>query len=297
MTSKLSQVVATARPNFMVLSPLCVLLGIAVAVHQTGSIDPTLTVLVLLGGILAHAAVNLLNEYEDFRSGLDSITLRTPFSGGSGTLPAHPDAASATLLAGVACLAATAAIGLYVSWVRGPGILPLGVMGLVIVVAYTRWITRSPLLCLLAPGVGFGPLMVIGTVYVLTGRYDPIAMVASLVPFFLVSDLLLINQFPDVEADRQIGRRHLPIVAGRAVSARIYAAFILAPFAVVLAAWASGAFPVTAGLAVLGLPPAAYLAVQVTRRAQDDQGLMPLLGINVAVVLGTILLLAIGLML
>jgi 1,4-dihydroxy-2-naphthoate octaprenyltransferase len=297
MTSRLVQVVATARPNFMVLSPLCVLLGIAVAVHQTGAIDPTLTVLVLLGGLLAHAAVNLLNEYEDFRSGLDALTLRTPFSGGSGTLPAHPDAATATLFAGIVCLTATAAIGLYVSWVRGAGIVPLGLLGLIIVVAYTRWITRSPLLCLLAPGVGFGPLMVVGTAYVLTGRYDPVAVVASLVPFFLVSDLLLINQFPDVEADRQIGRRHLPIVIGRSASARIYAAFILAPYAVIIAAWMAGAFPATTALALLGLPAATYLAVQVMRRAQDDRRLMPLLGLNVAVVLGGILLLAVGLML
>ncbi len=281
----------------MVLSPLCVLLGIAAAIHQTGSIDPGLTVLVLLGGTLAHAAVNLLNEYEDFRSGLDAITLRTPFSGGSGTLPAHPDAASATLLAGMACLVATAGIGLYVAWVRGPGIVPLGMLGLVIVVAYTRWITRSPLLCLLAPGVGFGPLMVIGTAYVLTGRYDPIAVIASLVPFFLVSDLLLINQFPDVEADRQIGRRHLPIVIGRVASARIYAAFVLAPYAVIGAACAAGVFPLTAAVALLALPAAVILATQVTRRAQDDQALMPMLGLNVAVVLGTILLLALGLML
>ena len=46
-------------------------------------------ILALAGGLLAHISVNALNEYLDFTSGLDLTTLRTPFSGGSGTLPAN----------------------------------------------------------------------------------------------------------------------------------------------------------------------------------------------------------------
>lgn len=294
--STLAPVVGAIRPNFMVLTPLCVLLGVAAAVVDGGAVDVGLALLALLGALLAHAAVNLLNEYDDFRSGLDSITVRTPFSGGSGALPAHPEAAPAALAAGIAALIGTALIGLYFIYLRGWAIAPLGILGLAIVVAYTPWVTRQPLLCLLAPGLGFGPLMVMGTAFVLTGAYTATAAWASLAPLFLVSELLLVNQFPDVDADRQVARRHLPITLGRKACAKIYAVMLLAAYASVAAAILLGGLPVTAALALLPLPVAADLARKVVAHADDLQGLMPLLGRNVALILGTILLYAVGLL-
>lgn len=295
--STLAHVAGAARPNFMVLAPLCVLLGVAVAVLDAGRVDVADALLALLGGVLAHAAVNLLNEYDDFRSGLDAITVRTPFSGGSGTLPAHPEAAPAALAAGVACLAGTFLVGVYFAWTRGAAIVPLGLLGLAIVVAYTPWLTRRPLLCLLAPGLGFGPLMVMGTAFVLTGQYTATAAWASLAPLFLVSELLLINQFPDVEADRRVGRHHLPISIGRVRSSWIYAAFLFGAFASIgLGAWL-GPLPAWSLLGLLPLPAALFLARGVLRHAGDDRALVPYLGLNVAVILGTIALYAAGIFL
>lgn len=294
--SALRPVIGAVRPNFMVLTPLCVLLGVAVAITDAGAVDPGLALLALLGGLFAHAAVNLLNEYDDFRSGLDSITVRTPFSGGSGALPAHPEAAPVALAAGLATLAGTALVGLYFVYVRGWAIAPLGLLGLVIVVAYTPWVTRQPLLCLLAPGLGFGPLMVMGTAFVLTGRYSSTAAWASLAPLCLVSELLLINQFPDVEADRQVGRRHLPITLGRRACAKIYAALLLGAYVAIGASIVIGGLPATAALGLLPLPAALYLARGALQHAEDLPRLLPLLGLNVAVILGTILLYAVGLL-
>ena len=292
----LVHVAGAVRPNFMVLTPICVLLGVAVAIHDAGSIDVTDALLALLGAALAHAAVNLLNEYDDFRSGLDAITVRTPFSGGSGTLPAHPEAAPATLVAGVLSIAGTVLVGIYFAWERGIAIVPLGLLGLAIVVSYTPWITRQPLICLLAPGLGFGPLMVMGTAFVLTGHYTASAAWASLVPLFLVSELLLVNQFPDVEADRQVGRHHLPISIGRARSARIYAGFLLAAFASVALGAVAGLLPAWSLLGLGALPVALFLARGVVQNAENQPKLIPLLGINVGVILGTIALYAVGIL-
>jgi 1,4-dihydroxy-2-naphthoate octaprenyltransferase len=69
--------------------------------------------------------------------------------------------------------------------------------------------------CWLAPGLGFGPLMVMGTEVALAGQYTLEGFVASLVPFFLVNNLLLLNQYPDIEADKAVGRRHFLVVYGR----------------------------------------------------------------------------------
>ena len=292
--SALAHVAGAARPNFMVLTPICVLLGVAVAILDAGRVDIADALVALLGGVLAHAAVNLLNEYDDFKSGLDAITVRTPFSGGSGTLPAHPEAASAALVAGVLSVAGTFAVGVYFAWTRGAAIIPLGLLGLAIIVAYTPWITRHPLVCLLAPGLGFGPLMVMGTAFVLTGHYTATAAWASLAPLFLVSELLLINQFPDIDADRTVGRHHLPISIGRVRSSWIYVAFLLAAFAVIAAGPLLGLLPAWSLLGLLPLPAALFLARGVLRHAGDDRALVPYLGLNVAVILGTTALYAAG---
>jgi 1,4-dihydroxy-2-naphthoate octaprenyltransferase len=295
--STLAHVAGAARPNFMVLTPICVLLGVAVAALDAGRIDAGDALIALLGAALAHAAVNLLNEYEDFKSGLDAMTVRTPFSGGSGTLPAHPHAAPATLAAGVLSLAGTVLIGSYFAWTRGAAIVPLGLLGLFIIVAYTPWITRRPLVCLLAPGLGFGPLMVLGTAFVLTGQYSAPAAWASLVPLFLVSELLLINQFPDIDADRKVGRHHLPIMIGRVRSSWIYVGFLLAAFASIAAGPLLGLLPAWSWLGLAPLPAALYLARGVLRHAGDDRALVPYLGINVAVILSTVALFATGILL
>ena len=196
------------RVPFLVLAPVCVFLGIGTAVWTGDDLNALYVILSLVGAIMAHISVNALNEYFDFRSLLDTKTKRTPFSGGSGTLPAKPEIAPYALWIGVVSLIITILIGVYFLSVYGLGLLPLGTLGVVLIVLYTVWITRLPLLCLFAPGLGFGPVMVVGTHYVLTGAYALEAWISSLVPFFLVSNLLLLNQFPDIEADQEVGRRH-----------------------------------------------------------------------------------------
>lgn len=290
----LQRVIGTARPKFLLLALSCVGLGAATAVHLQGAIEVARLALVLAGALLAHASVNLLNEYEDFRSGLDLRTARTPFSGGSGILPAHPGVAALTLVAGVLTLAATAVIGLYFVSVHGAGLLPLGITGLALIAGYTRWVTRYPFLCLLAPGIGFGPLMVVGTAFVLTGHYSGTAWAASLVPLFLVSGLLLLNQFPDVEADREAGRRHLPILWGRRRSGWLFAGLQAGTCLSIVAGIAVGIFPVgvAAGLATAGI--GLVISPGVLRHADDIDRLRPYMAWNLAATLTTPLLVACG---
>jgi 1,4-dihydroxy-2-naphthoate octaprenyltransferase len=292
-----ASVFRAARPNFLTLTPLSVLIGIGAALHSGAHVAVSDCVLVLCGALLAHLSVNLLNEYEDFRSGLDLTTARTPFSGGSGSLPAHPQAAAATRAAGFFCLFLSAVIGVYFVAEKGLALLPLGLLGVLLVLAYTPRVTRWPLPCLLAPGLGFGPFMVMGTAFVLTGRYSLPALVASLPPLFLASELLLVNQFPDVDPDRRVGRRHLPIVLGRRRSALVFAALIVCTFAVPPAGVAAGVLPPLTLLCLLAAPAGALVARGVFVHADDVPRLTRWLGINVAMIHATLLLFALGLLL
>lgn len=288
-------VVRAARPNFLLLAPLCVGLGLAVAWRQGQPPALIDTLLVFVGAVLAHAAVNLLNEYEDFRSGLDLITRRTPFSGGSGALPEVPSAARRVLWAGLGTLGLVVAIGVYFLWLRGLPMFVLGAGGVVLVLTYTRWITRSPLLCLLAPGIGFGPVMVLGTLVALGARLDAAALICAAVALLLVSELLLINQIPDADADRQVGRRHLVITLGPETASRIVAGLLAGSYLLIGAGILTGILPVAALIALLPLPLALWISVRLPHVLNKAGELNRLLGANVVTLLSTLALLMAGL--
>ncbi len=278
-------VVQSMRPPFLLLTPVCILLGVGSAMYAGYSIDMVLFMLILSGALAAHISVNTMNEYMDFRSGLDLQTQKTPFSGGSGALPRQPQAAKAILMMAIISLAVTVLIGLYFISLRGFSILPLGLLGISIIVFYTGEINRHPFLCLLAPGIGFGPLMVVGTYFVLTGEYSWQVAIVSLIPLFLVSNLLLLNQYPDIEADKRVGRNHFPIAYGIEKSNRVYAVFLLLAFMTLLFAVSKAYLPLsslislllflTAGLALKG-------AMEYSGKIAEFQ---PYMGLNVATAL------------
>jgi 1,4-dihydroxy-2-naphthoate octaprenyltransferase len=284
------------RLPFVILTPACVLVGLGTAVWTSEGVSALHFLLALLGAVLAHISVNAFNEYFDFRSGLDCRTVRTPFSGGSGTLPEKPHLARQALGTASATFALTFLIGLYFVHVRGPAILPLGLLGLAVVFAYTPWLAHNTVLCLLAPGLGFGPLMVMGTDFVLTGEYSRTALIASLVPFFLVNDLLLLNQFPDREADQSIGRKNLPIVIGRRASSLVYVAFMALAFFTIGIGVSLDSLPRGALLGLLTLPLAVPTCIGAYRHADNLEKLTPFLGLNVVINIATMLLVAIGLL-
>ncbi len=275
---------------------MCILVGIGTAVWSGAKPDVLSIVLIVIGAVSAHISANALNEYCDFKSGLDFRTQKTPFSGGSGTLPSNPEKANVALITGLVSLGLTFFLGLYLVYLSGIGLLPLGLFGLILIVSYTKWITKRPILCLIAPGLGFGPLMVMGTHFVLTGRYSWTAFIASLVPGFLVSDLLLLNQFPDVEADMTVGRKHLPIVLGRKSVAKIYTLLLAASYAPLFLGYLVGKFPAHIFIALITTVIAIHTARGVLRHAEEIQGLTPYLGKNVIINLATPALFAIGLL-
>lgn len=293
----LNDILGPMRPPFLLLPPVCVALGAGVAYWRTGQIHWGYFLLALLGVLTAHISVNAFNEYYDFKSGLDAATQKTPFSGGSGTLPARPYAARSALVTAIVTLVITVLVGLFFWRVSGWQIVPLGIAGLLLVYTYTNWITRNWLLCLIAPGLGFGTLTVIGVDFVLAGSYSWQAALASLIPFFLVSNLLLLNQFPDVEADRRIGRRHLPILVGRRASSLVYIAFLALAYLSLVASVGLGYLPAWSLLGLLTVIFAVPAGKGARQYADDIGRLLPHMGQNVMLNLLTPLLSAIGLFL
>ena len=224
----------TIRPSFLVLTPICVFLSLSISIASQSPINYLLFCLAVIAATSAHISVNTLNEYSDFKSGLDLQTQKTAFSGGSGALPEQPEMANVILIIGLVTLSVTIAIGIYLIMESGIQLLPLGIVGVVLITTYTQWLNRSPFLCLIAPGLGFGVLMIVGTHIVLTGEHTKLVWLVSLVPFFLINNLLLLNQYPDIKADASVGRSTFPIAFGLQMSNIVYAIFSVSAYSLIL---------------------------------------------------------------
>jgi 1,4-dihydroxy-2-naphthoate octaprenyltransferase len=285
----------TARPAFLLLTPCCLSVAVAFAIYESIEIDPVNLALIFLGALAAHISVNMLNEYYDYKIGLDLQTQRTAFSGGSGTLPTSPELAESVFFCGLLCLVFTALIGLYFLLAIGWGLLPVGLSGMLLVYFYSSQITRRPLLCLLAPGLGFGPFMILGAYYILNGHYSFAVLMTSFIMLFVASNLLLLNQFPDLEPDRAAGRLHLPILVGRKNAALIYVLFLVMAYVLLLLSVYLKLLPIYSLLGMftlfLGIPAAIF----VLRFYDNMARLMPALALNVALTLSLPVLISIGL--
>jgi 1,4-dihydroxy-2-naphthoate octaprenyltransferase len=269
-----------------------VLLGISTSLPGQATIDYFIIFLVLLTATFAHISVNMLNEYYDFKSGLDLITKKTPFSGGSGALPGNPEMAKLVHYAGLTSLLLTVIIGLYIMLVRGIEILPFGIVGVVLIIFYTQWLNRFPLLTLIAPGLGFGILMVVGTHVLLSAEQTQLPWLVSLVPFFLINNLLLLNQYPDIKADASVGRNTFPIAFGLKTSNIIYTLFMLVAYLLILYLIIKGYLPILSCIALLPMGFSVFSLSGAIKYSSNIGSYPQYLATNVAAATLTPLLLA-----
>jgi 1,4-dihydroxy-2-naphthoate octaprenyltransferase len=280
------------RAPFLLLPFTLVASGAAAAAYEEGFLWSR-TLVALLGLVALHAAVNALNEASDMRTGIDLRTRRTPFSGGSGTLPAGLMTERAARVVGYGGFAVGAVCGAWFLYAVGWSLLPIFLAGAVCVLAYTDRLARLGV-GELAAGLGLGALPVIGTALVQGGRGGSAAVAASVPAFLMTFNLLLLNEFPDEVPDRYGGRRNLVILFGRNAAARIYAAAALLVPASILLAVALDWLPPVCALAAL--PSALLLRPLRWAFGETAQPVpIPALGANVAWNLATNLTLAVTL--
>ena len=280
-----------ARAPFLLLPFTLIAAGAAASAYANG-FDWRRTAVALLGLIALHMAVNALNEWSDLRTGIDLETQRTPFSGGSGTLPGGALSSRAALVFGLASAVVGLAVGVWFLTQIGMALLPIMVLGAVCVLTYTDVLARVGL-GEIAAGLGLGALPVIGAALVQDGFLPQAAIAASLPAFFMTFNLLLLNEFPDEEADRKGGRRNLVLLFGRRSAAVIYAAAgVLTPTIIVV----SVALRVLPPLTLVAALPSVLLAKPIGWAVKDPLGPVPLpaLGANVMWNLSTNTLLAVA---
>jgi len=280
------------RFHFIPLTVILVSLGTAIAAYE-GFFDLGYFALAMIGSILVHITVNVINDYYDYVNGIDLHTPKTPFSGGSGVLTRDLLKPRQAFWVATVSLLMAMGIGIYFVFERGWLLFPLLLVGGFSAYFYnvclSKWLVGE-----LFAGLNFGPVMVLGSYYVQTGRYSWEALFASLAPGVLTANLLFLNEFPDREADERGGRRHLVIALGREGARFLYVGLIIVAYLLIVIGVVTGMMPWVT-LIGLGTVVFAWKAAKGALKDYNDVNrLVPALGANVMTILGTQALLAVG---
>jgi 1,4-dihydroxy-2-naphthoate polyprenyltransferase len=287
------------RPQFLILSVILAFLGTTIAWYD-GNVNIWQAVVAGIGLILTHASVNILNDYFDFRSGIDQAAKRTPFSGGSGILPAKLLTPRQVLWLGIVCFVLAVPIGIYFIVITNWQLLPLLLFAAFFIILYSPLILKHPW-PEWAAGIGLGALPILGMYFIQTSAYRFDAWIGCVPSALLVHNLLLLNEFPDAEADKIAHRATLPISIGAKNAAVIYSIANIGTYIWIIIWVAAGFFKWTNSWvmppwALLGLLtlPLAIRGIKGAFNSSDPTMLMPGMAANVMNVLLTQLLMGVG---
>lgn len=240
------------RVRFLLASIIAVSVGLALNWWQYSSIDYLDAVLTFAGVVALHASVDLLNDFWDFKRGIDTKTIRTKMSGGTGVLPEGLLKPSSVYRAGIGFLIIGTVIGGY--FVVTDGIIIAIILGFAIlsIYFYSTKIVDSGL------GEFFvavkGSMIVIGTYFIQSGQITIESVLAGIVIGALSSLVLFIASFPDHDADKSKGRKTLVICVGKEKATKFFWVFPLVSYAAIIIGISTNLFPLVSLTVFLSLP-------------------------------------------
>ena len=257
------------RVSVVTMSAISAVIGGLLAVRDD-VFDAPLLVLVALGLILAHTGSNLVNDFWDFQHGID-----TPDSPRTNYGP-HPLTGERSYfrefaVVTLAILATATAIGVYLTIAAGLGVLIFALAGAFVLLSYSGGPFPLKYVGLgeLAVFIVWGPLMIGGTYYVLSGEL-PVWVVLASVPYGLgVSSVLFGKHLDKLAFDRSKGIRTMPIVLGEALARRVTIALAALMYAstAALAVWQE----MWALVLVVGALPLLWLLVRIYRQPKPAE--------------------------
>ena len=220
------------RIKFLLASVIAVSLGLSLAWYSGYPINIIHAILTFAGVISLHASVDLLNDYWDFKRGIDTKTKRTKMSGGTGVLPEGLLKPKSVYIVGIGFLILGAIIGIYFVIIFG---ITIGlILGFAILSVYfystkiVNWGLAEVFVTIK------GTLIVIGTYFIQSQSIDDFTILAGIVVGILSSLVLFVTSIPDHDVDKEKGRRTLIIIFGKPNALRTYLIFPILAYGVII---------------------------------------------------------------
>ena len=266
------------RTKFLLSTIVAVANGVIVALWKDGVFDPFYTIMTFLGVICLHISVDLLNDYWDSKKGIDSNTIRTKFSGGTGVIPNKQLNSRSVLLAGILFLILGFLIGIYFVTVRGIAILIILLFATTAVFFYSTQLVSFGLGELF---VGIkGMMIVLGSYLVQTGFIDSSAVWLGVIVGMISSSVIITTSFPDFEADRRSGRRTIVIVLGKRKTSKIIPILVGSAYFIIIMAVIYSLLPQSVLVSLFSLP-IALKGIMSLLEEQDDLARLVLIMHNI----------------
>ena len=240
------------RVKFLLASVIAVSLGLSLAWHSGHQIDILHAVLTFAGVISLHASVDLLNDYWDFKRGIDTKTKRTKMSGGTGVLPEGLLKPKSVYIVGIAFLILGAIIGIYFVIIFGITIRLILGFAILSVIFYSTKIVNWGLAEVFVTIKG--TLIIIGTYFIQSQSIDDFTILAGIVVGILSSLVLFVTSIPDHDVDKEKGRRTLIIIFGKANAVKTFLIFPVLAYGIIIYGVVSGLFPIYSLIVLLAKP-------------------------------------------
>ncbi len=260
------------RLRFLLASVVAVSAGLAINWWQNHSIDIPAAALTMCGVLALHASVDLLNDYWDFRRGIDAATRRTKMSGGTGVLPEGLLRPEQVYRAGIAFLILGGVIGGYFIFTDGIAIAAILGFAILSIYFYSTRIVDSGLAEVFVAAKG--ALILVGAHLIQGGGITAESALAGAAVGALSSLVLFVTSFPDYTADRAGGRRTLVIVIGRQRASRVFWAFPAAAYGLILSGIAAGMFPAFVLVTLCAIPLLVKSGASLRIHHSDPEGLL-----------------------
>jgi 1,4-dihydroxy-2-naphthoate octaprenyltransferase len=274
----LARYLAATRPAFLSVTLVGCLLGLASAFAGGVALSLPTACVTLFFALVAHAGINVLNDYYDALNGSDAANAerRYPYTGGSRFIQNGVLSLRATGVFGYALLAAVVPAGLWLTQRSAPGLIWIGLAGLAV-----GWAYSAPPFRLMSRGLGEAAvacgwlIVVLGADFVQRGVFSAAPLVAGLSYALHVANLLFINQFPDLKADTAAGKRNLVVRLGPDHARWLYPAILALALLWLIGAVLAGALPALALVALVSAYPALSATRLLLRHARRPEALDP----------------------
>ena len=261
------------RIRFLLASVIAVSLGLSVTWWHSGTIDIFQAALTMGGVIALHASVDLLNDYWDFKRGIDTRTKRTGMSGGTGVLPEGLLKPKSVYNAGILFLVAGGLIGGYFVVLHGVVIGVILAFAIMSIYFYSTKIVNWGLAEVFVAVKG--TLIVMGTYYIQNSELTDVVVLSGIVVGVLSSLVLFVTSFPDHDADKEKGRRTLVILFGRQKAVSIFYIFPIISYGIIIGCVAMSIIPVFCLISLAAIPVVISSIRKLKSSISDEDKIIP----------------------